>query len=66
MTTKEQPIPLNEPMPHRKVIREWLIPLLRERLRVHTSKHLSEVFEKNALPYAPITPPHELLDDEHL
>ena len=27
MTTKEQPIPLNEPMPHRKVIREWLIPL---------------------------------------
>ena len=27
MTTKEQPIPLSEPMPHRKVIREWLIPL---------------------------------------
>ena len=27
MNTKEQPIPLNEPMPHRKVIREWLIPL---------------------------------------
>jgi crotonobetainyl-CoA:carnitine CoA-transferase CaiB-like acyl-CoA transferase len=46
--------------------RDWLIPLLRERLRVHSSKHLSEVFEKNALPYAPITPPHELLDDEHL
>ena len=46
--------------------RDWLIPLLRERLRVHSSKHLSEVFEKNALPYAPITPPHELLNDEHL
>lgn len=27
MNTQEQPIPLNEPMPHRKVIREWLIPL---------------------------------------
>ena len=46
--------------------RHWLIPLLRERLGVHSSTHLSEVFEKNALPYAPITPPHELLDDEHL
>jgi len=46
--------------------RDWLIPLLRERLRVHSSKHLSHLFEKNSLPYAPITPPHELLDDEHL
>jgi crotonobetainyl-CoA:carnitine CoA-transferase CaiB-like acyl-CoA transferase len=46
--------------------RDWLIPLLRERLRMHSSKHLSEVFEKNSLPYAPITPPHELLDDVHL
>ena len=46
--------------------RDWLIPLLRERLGVHSSKHLSDVFEKNSLPYAPITPPHELLDDAHL
>jgi crotonobetainyl-CoA:carnitine CoA-transferase CaiB-like acyl-CoA transferase len=46
--------------------RDWLISLLRERLRVHSSKHLSDLFEKNSLPYAPITPPHELLDDEHL
>jgi crotonobetainyl-CoA:carnitine CoA-transferase CaiB-like acyl-CoA transferase len=46
--------------------RDWLIPLLRERLRLHSSKHLSDLFEKNSLPYAPITPPHELLDDEHL
>ena len=46
--------------------RDWLIPLLRERLRAHSSKHLSDLFEKNSLPYAPITPPHELLDDEHL
>jgi crotonobetainyl-CoA:carnitine CoA-transferase CaiB-like acyl-CoA transferase len=46
--------------------RDWLIPLLRERLSMHSSKHLSDVFEKNSLPYAPITPPHELLDDVHL
>ena len=46
--------------------RSWLIPLLRERLCVHSSAHLSEVFEKNALPYAPITAPHELLNDIHL
>ena len=46
--------------------RDWLIPLLRERLRAHSSKHLSDLVEKNSLPYAPITPPHELLDDEHL
>ncbi len=46
--------------------RDWLIPLLRERLRAHSSKHLSDLFEKNSLPYAPITTPHELLDDEHL
>ena len=46
--------------------RSWLIPLLRERLCVHSSAHLSEVFEKNALPYAPIIAPHKLLDDIHL
>jgi crotonobetainyl-CoA:carnitine CoA-transferase CaiB-like acyl-CoA transferase len=46
--------------------RDWLIPLLRERLKAFSAAHLSEVFEKNALPYAPITAPHELLDDPHL
>ena len=25
--TTEQPIPLDQPMPHRKVLREWLMPL---------------------------------------
>ena len=29
--------------------RDWLIPLLRERLRAHSSKHLSDLFEKNSL-----------------
>ena len=27
MTPTEQPIAPHEPMPHRKVIREWLVPL---------------------------------------
>ena len=27
MKTIETPIPVDQPMPHRKVIREWLVPL---------------------------------------
>jgi crotonobetainyl-CoA:carnitine CoA-transferase CaiB-like acyl-CoA transferase len=50
----------------RVLARDWLIPLLRERLKDFSAQHLSEVFEKNALPYAPITAPHDLLDDPHL
>ena len=50
----------------RVVARDWLIPLLRERLKEFSAQHLSDVFEKNALPYAPITAPHDLLDDPHL
>ncbi len=50
----------------RVVARDWLIPLLRERLKDFSAAYLSEVFEKNALPYAPITAPHDLLDDPHL
>lgn len=46
--------------------RDWLIPLLRERLAGHSAKELSDLFEKNALPYAPITAPEALLDDPHL
>ena len=46
--------------------RDWLIPILRERLQVFSAAHLSHVFEKNSLPYAPITAPHDLLDDPHL
>jgi crotonobetainyl-CoA:carnitine CoA-transferase CaiB-like acyl-CoA transferase len=46
--------------------RDWLIPMLRKRLQVFSAGHLSEVFEKNSLPYAPITAPHELLQDPHL
>jgi len=46
--------------------RDWLIPILRARLQVFSAAHLSDVFAKNSLPYAPITAPHDLLDDPHL
>ena len=50
----------------RVLARDWLIPLLRERLKDFSAQYLSDVFEKNALPYAPITAPHDLLEDPHL
>jgi crotonobetainyl-CoA:carnitine CoA-transferase CaiB-like acyl-CoA transferase len=46
--------------------RDWLIPLLRERLARHEAAELSAVFEKNGLPFAPITRPEQLFDDPHL
>jgi crotonobetainyl-CoA:carnitine CoA-transferase CaiB-like acyl-CoA transferase len=46
--------------------RSWLMPLLRERLGTRTKAELAEVFERNGLPFAPISKPHELFDDEHL
>jgi crotonobetainyl-CoA:carnitine CoA-transferase CaiB-like acyl-CoA transferase len=46
--------------------RDWMMPILRERLAVHSAAELSAVFEKHALPFAPITRPQDLLDDPHL
>jgi crotonobetainyl-CoA:carnitine CoA-transferase CaiB-like acyl-CoA transferase len=46
--------------------REWLMPLLRDRMSVYSAQELSEIFESNALPYAPITRPHDLFQDPHL
>jgi crotonobetainyl-CoA:carnitine CoA-transferase CaiB-like acyl-CoA transferase len=46
--------------------RDWLIPLLRERLATHSAAQLSSLFEKNGLPFAPITRPEDLFEDEHL
>ena len=46
--------------------RDWLIPQLRERLAQHSRAELAAVFEREGLPFAPITAPHELLDDPHL
>jgi crotonobetainyl-CoA:carnitine CoA-transferase CaiB-like acyl-CoA transferase len=46
--------------------RDWLMPILRQALGEHSAEALSAVFEKHGLPFAPITRPHDLLDDPHL
>ena len=46
--------------------REWMMPLLRERLGHLSAQQVSECFEKHGLPYAPITKPHDLFVDPHL
>jgi crotonobetainyl-CoA:carnitine CoA-transferase CaiB-like acyl-CoA transferase len=51
---------------HRVQEREWMMPILRERLAGHSAAGLSAVFEQNGLPFAPITQPEQLFDDPHL
>jgi crotonobetainyl-CoA:carnitine CoA-transferase CaiB-like acyl-CoA transferase len=46
--------------------REWMMPILRSHLANHSAGELAAVFEKNELPFAPITRPQELFDDPHL
>jgi len=46
--------------------REWMMPILRSQLAGYSAADLSAVFEKNALPFAPITQPEALFDDPHL
>ncbi|NPC59170.1 CaiB/BaiF CoA transferase family protein [Caenimonas soli] len=46
--------------------RDWMMPILRSRLADRSAADLSAVFEKNGLPFAPITPPEDLFDDPHL
>ena len=46
--------------------RDWLMPLLRERLAGRAAAELAARFEANALPFAPITRPQDLFDDPHL
>src|SRR4051812_21076874 len=46
--------------------REWLMPILRERLAGHTAAELAATFEARGLPFAPITRPQDLFDDPHL
>jgi crotonobetainyl-CoA:carnitine CoA-transferase CaiB-like acyl-CoA transferase len=46
--------------------RDWMIPILRERMAKFSAAEISTVFEKNALPFAPITRPQDLFDDPHL
>ena len=50
----------------RVLAREWMMPLLRKRLADFSAAEIAGVFERNALPFAPITRPHELFDDTHL
>jgi crotonobetainyl-CoA:carnitine CoA-transferase CaiB-like acyl-CoA transferase len=50
----------------RVIARDWLIPELRTRLEHYTAAQLTDIFEANGLPFAPILAPHELLDDPHL
>ena len=46
--------------------RAWMMPMLRERLAAHTSEELAAVFEREGLPFAPITDPQHLFSDPHL
>lgn len=46
--------------------REWMMPLLRERMAPFSAAELAALFEKHGLPFAPITRPQDLLDDPHL
>ena len=46
--------------------REWLMPILRERVASLTAAELAARFERIGLPYAPITRPQDLFDDPHL
>ena len=46
--------------------RDWMMPILRERLASWSAHDLAAIFEQHGLPFAPITRPHELLDDPHL
>jgi crotonobetainyl-CoA:carnitine CoA-transferase CaiB-like acyl-CoA transferase len=46
--------------------REWMMPILRERMAARSSTDIAAVFEKTGLPFAPITDPQHLFDDVHL
>jgi crotonobetainyl-CoA:carnitine CoA-transferase CaiB-like acyl-CoA transferase len=46
--------------------RDWMMPILRTRLADRSAADLTDVFEKNGLPFAPITRPEALFDDPHL
>ncbi len=50
----------------RVLARDWMMPILRERMAPYSAADISAVFEQHALPYAPITRPQELFDDPHL
>ncbi|HMS28099.1 MAG TPA: CaiB/BaiF CoA-transferase family protein [Burkholderiaceae bacterium] len=47
-------------------MRPSLLPELKLRLAQFSAKEISKIFEKHGLPFAPITRPDELFQDEHL
>ncbi|NBX05786.1 MAG: CoA transferase, partial [Betaproteobacteria bacterium] len=46
--------------------RDWMLPLLRTRLAGMDATLLAQVFEREGLPFAPITDPQHLFEDPHL
>jgi crotonobetainyl-CoA:carnitine CoA-transferase CaiB-like acyl-CoA transferase len=46
--------------------RDWMLPMLRERLAQRPAGEIGALFESRGLPYAPITRPQALFDDPHL
>ncbi len=46
--------------------RSEMMPILQSFFSDMAADEIATIFEKNGLPYAPITKPHELLDDPHL
>jgi crotonobetainyl-CoA:carnitine CoA-transferase CaiB-like acyl-CoA transferase len=46
--------------------RPRLLAQLRERFAQYSAQELTDIFEKNGLPYAPIKRPQDLMDDPHL
>ncbi|MFM8625129.1 MAG: CaiB/BaiF CoA transferase family protein [Betaproteobacteria bacterium] len=46
--------------------RDWLMPVLRQRLADFSAAELGRIFESRGLPFAPITRPQDLLQDPHL
>ena len=46
--------------------RDWLLPEMRRRVAGSRARDLADLFERHGLPFAPITRPHELLNDPHL
>jgi crotonobetainyl-CoA:carnitine CoA-transferase CaiB-like acyl-CoA transferase len=50
----------------RVLARDWLILELRTRLASRSANELTKIFEDNALPFAPIARPEDLMNDPHL
>jgi len=46
--------------------REWMMPVLRERMARWSAAEIASHFERSGLPYAAIKAPHELFEDPHL